>query len=164
MIRKIIAISLFLILLNGCASTLTSSEAVIHEKPDPSLSQKEKWKNMVGKWFGEQPTKEGGKRQWIVERASNGTYKITFRVYRKDGVFSESAEVGQWAVSGPVYMTLFRGHLNGRQIDLVDPSDSYNYDAYEILVLNKTTFKYKSFEYNETFTTIKVKNNFVFPE
>ena len=119
---------------------------------------------MVGKWFGEQPTKEGGRRQWIVERASNGTYKITFRVYKKDGTFSESAEVGQWAVSGPVYMSMFRGHVDGNKIEPVDPSDPYNYDAYEILVLNNSTFKYKSFEYDATFTLKKVGNNFGFPE
>ena len=119
---------------------------------------------MVGKWYGEQPAKEGGKRQWIVERKRDGTYKINFRVYRETGELSESAEVGQWAVSGPVYLSMFRGRVRGNNIVPVDPSDPYNYDAYEILELNDEIFKYRHYELGATFTLKKVAEDFEFPE
>ncbi|PWQ96622.1 hypothetical protein [Leucothrix pacifica] len=155
---------LTLLTLSACNSSLTSTDEVPHDKPQLTLSQEEKWNKMVGKWYGKQTVKGGGKRQWIVERKKDGTYKIHFRIHKENGKISESSEVGQWAISGPVYLSMFRGYIRDNEIDPVDPSDPYNYDAYEILELNEEIFKYRHYELNATYTLKKVAEDFKFPE
>ena len=161
---KLFLLTILLFFLNGCATTMTSKEVVPHKKPSLTLSQEEKWMKMVGKWYGEQPTKSGGKRSWIVERNNDGTYLIVFRNYDAEGKISESAEVGQWAVSGPVYLSMFRGRVRGDKVEQVDPSNPYNYDAYEILQLDDSIFKYRHYEIGATFVLKKVADDFKFPE
>tara|TARA_B100000768_G_C11165037_1_gene326208 strand:+ start:320 stop:814 length:495 start_codon:yes stop_codon:yes gene_type:complete len=149
--------------LTGCATTNTSTVTVTSQKPSLSLAQEETWDLMIGKWYGSQPTKDGGKKQTIMERSPQGTYKITFRVFDKDGKYKEQAEVGHWGVSGPVYFTMFRGWIKGDQLSPSNPSDPFNYDAYKIIKLNKDVFEYEDYSTGDKYVTKKVPNDFQFP-
>jgi len=158
-----IAVVLSTILIGGCATTQTSSQAISFAKPELAMSQKEQWLLMVGKWYGDQPIKEGGRKQWIVERFPNGTYKIVFREITREGVTNDSAEVGQWGVSGPVYFSSFRGWVEGDKIQPSDPSDPYNYDAYRIIQLNSELFDYEHFSTGNRHTVKRVPTDFRMP-
>src|SRR5690606_20461033 len=125
---RIFALVIVLTASFGCAQR----GVAIHEKPDISISQKEKWDLMVGKWLGNAVTERGDARRWLVQRFEDGTYQIDFVLHKKDGAVEKSSEVGQWAISGPVYFTSFRGWLRGSSLSPSDPSDPYNYDAYKI--------------------------------
>ncbi len=152
-----------LIMLSGCASTTqTSSRPVSSVKPAVALSQEEQWHMMVGKWYGEQPTKEGGIRKWLVERFINGTYRIDFRISKEDGTVDVLAEVGEWGISGPVYFSSFRGWVHGERIERSDRSDPYNYDAYRILQLSDTVFEYQHYSTGNHFLVRKVAPDFRF--
>lgn len=133
-------------------------------KPNLTSSQEEKWKFMTGKWYGKQPTKDGGVKQQIMHRDSGGSYKITFRIHDKNGKYKEQTEGGHWGVSGPIYFTSFRGWFNDGQFLASNPADPYNYDAYKIIKLNDKVFEYEAFSSNNKFTLRKVPNDFVFPE
>lgn len=152
------------ILLTGCATTNTSNEKISKIKPDLLPSQEQKWAFMTGKWFGSQPTKDGGVKQEIMVRAPQGTYQITFRIYDKEGKYKEQTEAGHWGVSGPIYFTSFRGWVKGKEFSPANPSDPYNYDAYKIIKLNNEIFEYKALSSENTFLLKKVPNDYVFPE
>ena len=151
------------LIVTGCATTETSKVAVTSEKPSLTLSQEETWNLMIGKWFGSQPTKDGGKKQEIMERSPQGTYQITFRVYDKNGKMKEQSESGYWGVSGPVYFTIFRGWVEGNQLFPSNPADPYNYDAYRIIKLNNETFEYENYSSGDKYVIRRVPNDFKFP-
>ncbi len=162
--RLNIVTSLFIgLALTGCATTNTSTVAVTSQKPSLTLSQEETWNLMTGKWYGSQPTKDGGKKQEIMERSPQGTYKITFRVFDKDGKYKEQAEAGHWGVSGPVYFTIFRGWIEGDQLSPSNPADPYNYDAYKIIELNTDVFEYENYSSGNRYVIKRVPNDFQFP-
>ena len=119
---------------------------------------------MVGMWYGDQPTKDGGRRQWLLERNVDGTYHINFRTTQKNGTINDDAEFGQWAISGPVYFSSFRGWVRETGVKPSDPSNSYNYDAYRIIQLNNEVFEYEHFSTGNRFTVRRVPANFQIPE
>ncbi len=149
--------------LTGCATTNTSSDAVTSQKPSLTLSQKETWNLMIGKWYGSQPTKDGGEKKEIMERSPQGTYQTTFRIYGKNGKYKEQAEAGHWGVSGPVYFTIFRGWVKGDQLSPSNPTDPYNYDAYKIIKLNNDVFEYENYSSGNKYVNKRVPNDFQFP-
>ena len=133
-------------------------------KPDLTPDKVANWNYMTGKWYGEQPTQEGGIRQELINRNINGTYKVTFRVHDKNGKYTDQSEAGHWGMSGPIYFTAFRGWVYGEQLSPSNPSDPYNYDAYKIIKLNEKYFEYQSFSTSNRFSLMKVANDFEFPE
>ncbi|WP_445364935.1 hypothetical protein ACJJJB_11410 [Microbulbifer sp. ANSA001] len=160
-------VSIFIVfaglIVTGCATTNTSSVAITSAKPSLTFSQEETWNLMLGKWYGSQPTKDGGKRQEIVERFPQGTYKITFRTYDKDGKIKEQTEAGQWGVSGPVYFTIFRGWVEDNHLSPSNPADPFNYDAYRIIKLDNEMLEYESYSSGNKYVIKKVSNDFQFP-
>ena len=160
--KSLVLLVASLIFLGGCGSTQTSSSPVPETKPGLSKSQEEQWLLLVGKWYGEQPAKDGGTRQSVVERFSDGTYKVDFRTIKKEETIERASEVGQWGVSGPVYFTSFRGWVRGNGIVPSDPSDPYNYDAYRIIQLNDKNFEYEDYPTGTHFVVRRVASDFQF--
>jgi len=52
---------IFVFFLHGC------STSIFNIKPTLPDSQKEQWSMIIGKWLGDQPTKEGGRRLELIE-------------------------------------------------------------------------------------------------
>ncbi len=148
----------------GFANAQSSSESVTPEKPALRPSQVEMWHALVGKWYGNQPTHDGGNREQIVERYIDGKMSIRFRICDAYGACNDQVELAQWGVSGPVYFSIFRGWLDGDQFVPSDPSDPHNYDAYRITTLSKEIFEYEHFVTGNKFTVKKVVQSFTFPE
>jgi len=163
--NKIIFFSTILtLLLSGCTSSTSSNSVIAKVKPNLTLSQEKTWQLMQGKWYGDQSTDDNGKREWLVERYPDGTYKIDFRQTNKDGTKNDSTEVGQWGVSGNIYFSIFRGRVINKKMLPVNPSNPYNYDAYKILQLNDEIFKYEATSSNHRFTAKRKPSNFqLFP-
>ena len=153
----------------GCAATKTpniestSTSTIENIKPEISIEQKEAWTLMVGKWFGSQPTRDGGNRMWIVQRNLAGQYRIDFKTVNA-GEEQFSTEVGIWGVADGIYFTVFQGWLVNGEFKVNDVTDPYNRDVYKILTLNTEVFEYQSLSSEDSYTVKKVANNFVFPE
>jgi hypothetical protein len=144
--------------------TQTSNTAISDSKPILDQDQKETWALLAGKWYGSQPTKNGGLRQHIVERSTDGKYKITFRSYDRDGTFKDKTEVGFWGASGPVYFSMYRGSVEGGKFRPANPANPYNYDAYRILTLTSETFEYESYDSGNRYVVKRVSSDFTFPK
>lgn len=131
----------------------------------PSLEQSTymKWDMMIGKWLGEAPTKEGGVRRWLVNRFSDGTYRIHFQTMRRNAVVENRIEVGNWGISGPVYFSIYRGRMVGNVLRNSDPGDPYNHDAYEILELSEDRFRYRHYETQNEYEIRKVPDEYRLP-
>lgn len=127
-------------------------------------SQEDSWDLLLGTWYGSQPTKSGGKRDEIVKRMPDGTYKFRFRTCDKSGKCSKQTEVGLWGVSGPIYFTIFLGWADKGHITPASPGNPYNDDAYKIIKLNKKIFEYKEYSDGDRFVDKRVSANFNFPE
>lgn len=148
---------------NTTSNLSTSQESVIGIKPPLKLVQDVAWNLMVGKWYGSQPTKDGGKQEKIMERSQQGTYKTTFRFYNQEGTYKEHIEVGFWGISSSVYFTIFRGRLEGDKLTPSDPSNPYNYDAYKVIKLTKEVLEYNHFSNDAIYVNKRVSSDFNFP-
>lgn len=148
----------------GCAVVTTSSSPVLVSKPALSEDRIQNWKWMIGRWYGSQPIDGGGVRQQLTERNGDGTYRITMRYVDANGKLKEGVEVGQWGIVGPVYFSIFRGWVKNGMFTPSSPSEPYNYDAYEVLLLTDDRFQYKSYSTGSIYTLEKVSEKFVLPD
>lgn len=153
-----------IIFLTGCANQHTTSKKITTFKPELSTSAEKRWKMMTGKWYGSQPTKNGGIQQHIIEHSVDGTSKITFRIKSPKGDIKEFSEVGQWGISGPIYFTILSGRIDGKKFRPSDQTNPYNYDAYQIVNLTKDEFEYNHFSSDNKYKIIKVPKSFTFPD
>jgi len=129
----------------------------------PDSSQEEQRALLVGKWFGDAATKEGGRRLQITQRALDGTYKVTFRIIEPSGNTFEQSEVGFWGVSGSVYFTITKGWLEGGRFSEADPTDASLNDAYQVLELTQERFRYRSLQSSNEYSLSRVADAFEFP-
>ena len=155
---------LFLLSLSISSSHSSTNKVNNISKPPSNLSQYVKWRSLTGKWLGVNESPDGVKSKWLIHRKKDGTYTITFRTYDLNGKVTESKEAGHWRVSGPVYMSMFRAHIENDKFYPVDPSDPHNYDAYEIVKLTHKEFTYRHYEDNILFSVKKMKHNYVLPK
>ncbi len=160
---KYLILCLFYVILAGCSS-VNSSNYVTTEKTPLSEDQKILWKLMVGTWYGNQPVKSGGYREHIMTRRLDGTYLVRTRHVTKDGIRPLQTEVGHWGIVGPVYFSIFRGWAEDGNVYPSNPSDPYNYDAYNVITLNSDIFRYRSYSSGTIFEVTKVPKDFEFPD
>lgn len=142
----------------GCAGT-----SRVHVfKPESEVAQARR-ESMVGRWFGESATKDGGSIQHIVDRRADGTYQVWFRIREAGGRLSQQSEVGFWGVSGSIYFTMTRGWVGKEGIRPVDSRDPTFDDAYEILAASDEEIRYKSVELGDEYVVRRVADEFFFP-
>lgn len=157
MLRLAFAVAL-LLAASGCAM-----RPAIDATKQPNMPQEIQRSLLVGKWFGDAETKEGGRRLQITYRAPDGTYKVTFRFFEPSGQMWEQSEVGFWGVSGGVYFTITKGWLDGEQFSEADPTDASLNDAYQILELTQEQFRYRALQSGNEYSLSRVVDSFQFP-
>jgi hypothetical protein len=119
---------------------------------------------MLGKFYGEHTTADGNYRPWIMERFDDGKYKVIFREYSTETEYVDKVEVGIWGISDPVYFSIYMGTIENGLIYEADMHHAGNYDAYQIIELNKALLKYKSYASNNIYIIKKVTDDFEFPK
>ncbi|MBD8526431.1 hypothetical protein [Pseudomarimonas arenosa] len=160
---KRLAIVLFCVqaLLAGCATPPVFDTSVHATKPEAPVTDALRTL-MLGRWYGDQPVKGGGRRQWLAERFVDGTFRIDFLIETPEGT-TQLTEVGFWGVAGGVYFTITRGWLDGDSFGPADPSDPSMYDSYQILEASDDLLRYRGNESGSEFTLRKVGDDFDFP-
>ena len=119
---------------------------------------------LIGRWYGEAPTTEGGKRSQITDHCPDGTITVQFHVVDNSGNAWDQTEVGSWGVSGPIYFTIIRGWLRHDRFAPADPTDANLYDAYRIEELTAHTFRYKSVSSGDEFVISRVSHSPTCPD
>lgn len=152
---KFIGAVIFL-LLASCAQS-AKIEAI---KSGSSEDQTMRRNWLVGSWYGEATTKDGGFRKALMQRRMDGTYTIKFQLFKNNIKTLEQVEAGIWGISGNIYFTATREMLYKSNFEPIDTSDATYYDAYTILALEEDYFKYKSQHSADVFIVKKVPDNF----
>lgn len=119
---------------------------------------------LVGRWYGEQQRAGGAMKRWVVEAFPDGVFRITFRFYEADGNYSDQIEVGEWAISGPVYFLSTKGWIEGDTFLKADTSSADLYDAYRIIKLGPKLFEYQHFVNGSRYQVRRVSSSFTLPE
>ncbi|NIA69526.1 hypothetical protein HBA54_13070 [Pelagibius litoralis] len=119
---------------------------------------------LVGRWYGEQQRAGGTMKRWVVEAFPDGVFRITFRFYEADGNYSDQIEVGEWAISGPVYFLSTKGWIEGETFLKADTSSADLYDAYRIIKLGPKLFEYEHFVNGSRYQVRRVNASFTLPE
>jgi len=164
--RKIAYILVLLpFLIAGCQAPTSndSSSTVTAVKPNTPLSVQLRREQLVGNWYGDQPTKSGGRKQWIMRQMKDGTFRIRFHVRDEiEGNF-DSTEFGLWGVSAGYLVTLTRGSVEADgSIREKSSASAYFWDVYEIVSLQGNDFRYISTETKNEYYTKKVPDDFSF--
>lgn len=160
---KVCITAMVLLALTGCAPGNSKPEAVTSGKPVLTDEQASEWQLMSGRWYGSQPTKDGGTKEELIDKLSDGTYQIVFRVTNPEKDTRISVEVGYWGMSGDIYFSIFRGWVRDNRLIQADPSDPYHYDAYRIIRLNEELFEYQHVENGNRYILKRVPDDFQFP-
>lgn len=160
---KVCITALLLLALTGCAPGNSKPQEITSSKPALTDKQTSDWQLMSGRWYGSQPTSDGGTKEEIIDKLSDGTYQIVFKVTHPEKGTQFSVEVGYWGMSGDIYFSIFRGWIRDRQLIEANPSDPYHYDAYRIIRLDEELFEYKHVSNGNRYTLKRVPDNFQFP-
>jgi len=161
--KKYLIPLMIILLCSGCNDNYTSDEKISAGNLVVPATQNKDRSLLIGKWYGNQPLKEGGFRQSITERAVDGTYRTIFRIYDADGQYTELTEIGLWGIAGSVYFSIFRGWLDDDSFTPFDPTDASGYDAYRITGLGEDEFEYEGLTTGNHFRVVRVKDDFTFP-
>ena len=155
---------IFSLLLMGCEKESTSNVKITSAKPSLSKDQRQVWDSMIGTWYGNQPTKDGGRKEAISVNYQDGRYEIQFRITHPSGVVENQTEIGRWGVSGDIYFSIYEGWKDGDVVRPSDSSDPYNSDAYRIIELSNYKLEYEHVTTGNKYTMKKVPDGFTFPE
>jgi len=139
--------------------------AVTNGQVDESLAMAKSPREIfVGRWYGETPEAGGVTKRWVVDAFPDGVFRITFRFYEGDGSYREQIEVGEWAISGPVYFLSTKGWVDDGMFLKADTSKGELYDAYKILKLDAGVFEYEHYVNGNRYQVRKVDTGFNLPE
>lgn len=159
--------SAVVLFLAGCATTAphgAAGPAITRFKPDTPRALEVRREQLVGWWYGDQPSKEGGRVQWIMRRAADGRFLITFRHTGVAGKIEEQTETGEWGVNANFVITLTRGWINDGALQESPRDDSYFWDVYEVLDTGADRLSYRSIQSGNEYHVRKVPDGFVFPK
>ena len=163
-----ITLLLIIITLSGhclhASSHVPASSAVTTAKPNTPHSVQLLRERLVGWWYGDQPTKDGGRNQWICQRSADGTFRITFRKTDAAGQVKESVEVGEWGVHANLLITLTKGLITNGEFRTLSVADPYLWDVYEILNFEADSKTYRTIETGNEYRAKKVEDGFMFPK
>lgn len=137
--------------------------AITRVKPDTPAGVSLRREHLVGTWYGDHPAKEGGRVQWLMHRAADGTFRVTFRNTAPGGRVEESTEFGEWGVSAHFLITVTRGWIDRGSARHAPGSNAYYWDVYEVRTLADGQLDYRSVESGNLYRVRRVETDFAFP-
>lgn len=146
----------------GPPPTAIQSGAADEAKPPLSLSLEDKRALMVGRWFGDQPTKKGGRNMWIMQWKDDGTYEARSRLTDVSGKQQDTIAVGNWSVEGDIFSSIRTGVLKGDKVVAADPAHPYKRHGFRIVNLTGEIFEYQKVDSNDKITVRRVPADFDF--
>ncbi len=156
-------LSLYYLLAFAFLSSCTHVAKIDSVKMASSLDIQVRREMLVGKWYAENPTKEGQIRKSLIERRLDGTFTVQFQLYENEKKVLDQVEAGYWGISNYIYFTITREMLSGVKFRPVDTKNATFYDGYNILELTHQFFRYTSLETSTEYIVERVPSNFKLP-
>lgn len=150
---------------SGLAASDNVATELARDEPAglPGFTTAQARQALLGKWYGIAQGRGGLRREWLVERAADGTYRTDFRITHPDGRVDSQAEVGFWGVSGGIYFRIFRGWVMVDGMKLANPENPSHYDAYRIELLTGELMRYQHSENGRRYTMKRMADSFRLP-
>ena len=165
--RRIAPLLALAVLLAGCGqvtkSAAPAAPAITAFKPATPDSVHLQRTQLIGWWYGDQPSTEGGRVQWIMRRSADGTFSVSFRNTHSGGAVKEQTEFGEWGVNANLIITLTKGWLDRGIVEEAPGGDSYYWDVYTVAALDSDQLDYISVETKNHYHAKKVPVGFEFP-
>lgn len=160
MVGKFCFSLVLLIVCVSCAHQPASTAIDAVKASDMGAAREERRHQMVGRWLGEAPTKDGKTERWLMERRLDGTFTVMFQILDKQKKVFEQTETGYWGIVGDIYFSLTREILHGDKFDPQDVTKATYYDAYKILNFDANTLHYKDLDFGNEYTIHKVPKDY----
>jgi hypothetical protein len=141
----------------GCASAPGPTHAV---KPYWMPNQEKGRSLLAGRWYGSSSLREGGKREWLMERRIDGTFTVKFRVTDATGKPGDQVEAGYWGFSGGILYTITREILRGDRFHEVDTRNATFNDAYTFTEMTYNRLRYRSIDTEAEYAVERVSADF----
>lgn len=163
---KFAALALLLAALSlaGChtpPSPASSLPAVAAHKPAPSRHVETRWQQIVGTWYGDQPTHNGGRKRWSPRYGTDGQLEIEFITTDRSGKITVTRNTCLWGVCGEFLVTATLRPDGPRKWAL--RPEPYAWSVYEILRLDSTEFRYRSIDTGDEYVVRRVADGFQIP-
>ncbi len=150
--------------LSGCNTPPSAPSHVptlAARKPAPSLRVEAHWQKIVGKWYGDQPTSDGGRKRWCPTYGTNGDLAIEFIISDRKGEITVTRNNCLWGVCGDFLITTaLRPDGPGKWSLRPEP---YAWSVYEIIQLDDSEFRYRSVDTGDEYVVHRVADGFEIP-
>jgi hypothetical protein len=107
---------------------------------------------LIGKWFLNQRTAQGGVEQEIAELNSDGSFTFYVKSVDAGGGVEKSVETGEWGIVGDVHFTITK--TGGKKY----------YDVYKVLKLDEREFVYRHSVTGNEYRSRRVGPDFRLPD
>ncbi|HXA80761.1 MAG TPA: hypothetical protein VNV14_05785 [Opitutaceae bacterium] len=150
------------VLISGC-STAPGTATVHMAKPETGNLPEIDRMAMVGLWYGNQPTTDGGRKEWLTRRGLDGSFEVTFRTWKDGKITGESTEVGEWGLSYNLEVVITRGWKESGQFRPAS-TDSYFWDIYRVETVDEAHIEYTHLGTGDKYFVKRVPDDFLFPK
>jgi len=154
-------LGLLLLTFAGCA-TAPVDDRVTFAKPGTGETAQLRRDDLVGTWYGRQPTQEGSIKEWLTRREIDGTFHIRFREWRDGRIVDASAEFGEWGLSYDLEVVITRGWIVDGQFRPTPPT-AYFWDVYQVVGLKDGQLDYVHQGTGHRYRVKRVADGFEFP-
>jgi hypothetical protein len=129
------------------------------ESHPPAVTEKAR-EQLLGKWYGDQVLKDGTRQRWLITRSSEGAYISEFETTDVTGKSDRQTEIGYWGIRYPIYFTTVQYFKEGDRSYPADTRDPSLYDAYRVMNLDDSGFRYRSYTSGTVFEVKRVDYDF----
>lgn len=157
-------LGLFLVVLvAGCAAGAPCVPAVDTAAPLTSAAAQARRDLLVGTWYRNQPTVDGGSSEEIAVLHPDGAFELYFRRIDATGDVTSWGQAGFWGLVGDLHFTITLANIDDELFLPVDTSDAGQYSAYRVLGLTESSFVYESLVTGNIYSLAKVDEQFELP-
>ncbi len=151
-------------LLTGCATPSPEDslvDALGALDAAPSIQSKVYPQKIVGRWYGDQPTREGGRKRWSPRYTAGGYLDIEFIITDRSGEATVTRDNCIWAVHGDFLLTTELRPDGPRKWAV--RSEPQAWIVYKIIHLDDSEFRYRSLITGVEYVVHRVADNFEIP-
>lgn len=144
------------------SSVRASARTITAFKPEPDAVMQQRLEWMIGYWYGDQPTKNGGRKQYLAHHEADGKLAVIFKI--SDSLKGERnySETGLWGLSGAYFSTLINHSDEPFSFNAAAPSPS-SWNIYQIENIQKDELRYISVETGNRYEMRRVTQEFKMP-
>lgn len=156
--------ALFIVaLLAGCATGAPGLPPIDVDAPLTSAEAQARRDLLVGTWYGDQPTADGGRAREIARLHPDGAFELYFRRTNAAGEETSWGDAGFWGLVRDLHFTITLANIDDGVFLPADTTDAARYSVYRVIELTGTSFVYQSLVTGNVYSLERVDDLFELP-